>query len=109
MINDQTVEDIGNAVKAIRERGWVQGMFEDHKGAVCLVGALKAAIYGSAYDWNVLDEITLDQRNRYYDAYYLVYHVADRKPEHFNDDKKTKRRHVFKVLKEAQRQATKDV
>lgn len=106
MIDEQTVEDIQRAIQVIRKRGWAQGEFENSKGAVCLVGALKTAIYGEGHEWRIRD-ITFEKRNRFYDAYDLVYHVVNMKPEKFNDAEKTKRRHVLRALEEAQRQATK--
>lgn len=103
-MNEQTAEDIGNAVKAIRKRGWTQEQFQDFHGRVCLVGALKVAIYGSPYE-SACDEINPEMRERFRQVYELIYKVADCTPEHFNDNRKTKRRTVIRVLREAQRKA----
>lgn len=105
MINEKTAEDIGNAVKAIRKRGWTQEQFQDFHGRVCLVGALKVAIYGGVYE-ALIPDITPEQRERFRQAYELVYKVANRKPEYFNDSRKTKKRTVIRVLKQAQWRAS---
>jgi hypothetical protein len=36
-----------DAVKAIEERGWTQGMLENSVGNVCSMGAIQIAIYGA--------------------------------------------------------------
>lgn len=101
-MNEQTKADIRKSIAILKEKGWTQGeFFNTSTGEFCLVGALRQAVFGTPYPYNFGVQ-TEARRERFRNAYNAVYDVTMRKPEHFNDDSQTKRRHVITVLKKAE-------
>lgn len=108
-MNEQTKADIHAAITILHKKGWTQGKFVGAtSGKVCLVGALRMAIFGDPYGNGVRGSSERANRERWdrlSAAYEVIYDVTRCKPERFNDNKSTKRRHVFAALREAEARA----
>lgn len=48
-VEDEVVKTLRRAAELIRERGWCQGVQEDDKRRLCVMGALHTAVHGSHF------------------------------------------------------------
>lgn len=101
-MNEQTRADIHAAITVLKQKGWTQHTFQNNKGQFCMVGALRMAIFGSilTHEHNGIEDYKW-KRGRLTEAYDAVYDVTRVKPEKFNDNKDTRRRHVLAALRKA--------
>lgn len=104
-MNEQTKADIRKSIAILKEKGWTRGAFVNNDGEVCLVGALRMAIFGTAHPWMRETEENLAAWRRLDNAYSVVYDVTVTRPEKFNDMPGQKRRRVIRALREAEARA----
>lgn len=101
-IDRQLAKDLKGAVKVLEERGWCQGGYMDSEGHVCVIGAIRTAVWGqpnySPYATNVDHKRAIAAQEEFEAVFDDTVDAAD-----FNDVEGRKKKEVVSGLKQARR------
>jgi hypothetical protein len=95
------------ALKIIQERGWTQGYYEDYKGRVCVIGAIREVLTGKgkAERWLTPKQKELSTQLQHFLGALSVEMYEDQgwveDVQYFNEHPNTTQREVELLLREA--------